>query len=853
MERTVLNAFTPIASMRAACTISFLLLALLLPAQTLIPFQGYKDLFGYATEDGQVMVEPKYKGIFEVLPADRFYTVLRHDGPLQALTRRGELIPMENRHDVVTEVENVQPYAGQIDTLKHLVAIRKGQKLTLRNTRTGAQTEWFNPTRNNNFDWLQVRYSSRREEKDPLQFTEGALPVWTSPTTLHFIDTDMKPLFDRDFGAGIVADEEYFIVAEGSEKLAIADRSGRVRTPFAWGMLQPGGKTGFFIAIGPTYTNNSGGHRYGLINADGELVLDTIYRSTIQPFGDMVIVEIDQRFGLMDYQGKEALPITAQQIYPVARERMALINDQDPNTKAQRAWLMDRQGRRMLSEYASRILPYDRRDFPHFVFEYPDRQEIRDTALQLITTLQGMDESEIVETGPWVIQRRHNAGSVWKYRLCDVAGQPLTPEHYDEMIRVFPRVYQVKSGGRYGVVNEKGEEIVPGRHALIRGSFNALDTLFRCQQDDGSWITYNLSGELLPETASGAKPLPPLPDGFTAVRQEHETGLVVVKDGINACGVLNEKGEWVLPAKKAVSYLPLTYYLVLEMPEALAPRLWKSYPFPEKLKLHRVNQSKEPSLEVDYVEYRSFEKKATNTSVHRTHPKLPNRKLIIAYIDEKGNPLTPFNVLDGPQFLKSRNLLTVADFNDTKPTRQLIVDERGTMLFALDTLMCYNPPHKQDGYNGTLEHLIVQQRSLGLVSYDTRIKSGLLDTLWRLQIPIEYLNLKVVIQDRLFAAADSTHAGLLYDWQGNLLHDFGRRPNQNYSQNNPLWWQVTPGQHVIISDGHTTVLLDEQNRVLGVYDLAFNGMDLDKRFFILKDPEERRIWARVQDGMVYRR
>lgn len=64
--------------------------AAMLPApQTLIPFQGYKDLFGYATEDGEVVIEPEHKGIFEILPAERFYTVLRHNGPLQALTKEG--------------------------------------------------------------------------------------------------------------------------------------------------------------------------------------------------------------------------------------------------------------------------------------------------------------------------------------------------------------------------------------------------------------------------------------------------------------------------------------------------------------------------------------------------------------------------------------------------------------------------------------------------------------------------------------------------------------------------------------------------------------------------------------------
>jgi hypothetical protein len=835
-----------------------LLTAALLPAQTLIPFQGYKDLFGYATEDGQVVMEPKYKGIFEILPEDRFYTVLRQNGPLLALTRKGELIPIENMHDVVTEVENVRPYARQIDTLLHLVAIVKGgTMLTLRNTRTGLQTEWYSPTRNNNIDWLQVRLPPRGEEMGPLQFTEGALPVWTSPTTLNFIDTDMKPLFDRDFGAGIVADAEHFIVAEGREKLAIADRKGVVRTPFAWGLLQPGGKTGYFIAIGPTYTNNKGGHRYGLINADGGLVLDTIYRS-IRPFGDVLIVERYQRYGLEDYQGKTVLPLSAQQIYPVAGERYVLIQDQDPATKAPRAWLMDRKGQRMLSEYASYILAYDRREFPHFVFDYPGRQVFCDTALQVIATLEGNDESMIVETDPWVIQRRNFREGSGKYGLYDVDGQVLTPELFDEMIRVYPRVYEVKSSGRYGVVNERGEEMVPGRYAAIVGSHNYRDTFFRCRQDDGSWTTYSLRGELLPEIAGEANQapfipaVPSIPDGFTVVRQPvYETGLVEVKDSLNACGVLNDRGEWVLPPKKGVQYLSLNYYLVLEVPEALAPNLWSYYPFPEKLKLHRVNQGKEPPLEVDYMQYDPLDEPiAGNTRVQKKHPKLPDRKLISAYIDEKGKLLTPFHVLEGPQYLKSRNLLTVTDFKDQAPLRQLVVDDRGKTLYELDTLVYLFPQHTIEWQ---LDYLIVQKPIQEPVENFMRIKSGMLDTLWQLQIPIEYLNLKVVILDRLFAATDSTHAGLLYDWRGNLLHDFGRRPNQHYSQENPLWWQVGAGQHVVVSDGNTTVLLDEQNRVLRVYDLKSGGLDADKRFFTLIDREERRIWVRVEDGMVYRR
>ncbi|MFZ2897521.1 MAG: WG repeat-containing protein [Saprospiraceae bacterium] len=833
-----------------------LLTAALLPAQTLIPYQGYKDLFGYATEDGQVVIEPKYKGIFEILPENRFYTVLRHNGPLLALTRKGELIPIENLHDVVTEVENVRPFVRQTDTLRHLVAIVKGEKLVLRNTRTGAQTEWFNPIRNNNFYWLQVPYSSRGEERDPLQFTEGVLPVWTSPTTLNFIDTDMKLLFDRDFGAGIVADAEHFIVAEGPQKLAIADRKGTVRTPFTWSQIQPGGKTGYFIAIGPTNTNNSGRHRCGLINAGGGLVLDTIYRS-IRPFGAVLIVEKGDRFGLMDYQGKTVLPITAHQIYSVAGDRYALIQDQDPATKASRAWLIDRKGQRIHSEYASQIIANHWREFPHFVFDYPGRQVICDTALQVIATLEDNDESEIVETGPWVIQRRKFRGGSGKYGLYDVDGQPLTPEFYDEMIRLYPRVYRVKSGGRFGVVNERGEEIVPGRYAAIGVFDNNRDTFFRCRQDDGSPLTYNLRGELLPGITAEDLPRlpPPIPNGFTAIWQENETGLAVVKDSLNAWGVLGDRGEWVLPPKKGVQYHALTYYLVLEVPESMAPHLWGSYPFPAKLKLHRVNQAEEPPLEVDYVQYYFLPEKTTNIAVQKKHPKLPDRKLITAYIDQKGNLLTPYHVLDGPDFLKSRNLLTITDFSDETPLRQLVVDNRGKTLYELDTLVCSLPPKKFLGVE--LDHLIVQKPLSGAVPLEERdsqrIKSGVLDTLWQLQIPIEYLNLRVVIMNRLFAATDSTHAGLLYDWQGNLLHDFGRRPNQRYSQKNPLLWQVGAGQHVVVSDGNTTVLLDEQNHVLRVYDLKFGGLDADTRFFTLIDREERRIWARVEDGMVYRR
>lgn len=86
---------------------------------------------------------------------------------------------------------------------------------------------------------------------------------------------------------------------------------------------------------------------------------------------------------------------------------------------------MDRNGQRIPLEYASRILPYDKRDFPHLVFEYPGRQVIRDAAFR-DRYLEGTDESEIVETG--IGNSAEQPDWRWKYGLFDVDGQPFTPE-----------------------------------------------------------------------------------------------------------------------------------------------------------------------------------------------------------------------------------------------------------------------------------------------------------------------------------------------------------------------------------------------------------------------------------------
>ncbi|MBK7407280.1 MAG: hypothetical protein IPJ40_03830 [Saprospirales bacterium] len=65
-----------------------LLTAALLPAQTLIPFQGYKDLYGYATEDGQVVIKPVHKASLKSCPPTVF-TVCATTARCRRLTRRG--------------------------------------------------------------------------------------------------------------------------------------------------------------------------------------------------------------------------------------------------------------------------------------------------------------------------------------------------------------------------------------------------------------------------------------------------------------------------------------------------------------------------------------------------------------------------------------------------------------------------------------------------------------------------------------------------------------------------------------------------------------------------------------------
>ncbi|MCC6459845.1 MAG: WG repeat-containing protein [Saprospiraceae bacterium] len=489
-------------------------------AQALIPYYGStspsgKARYGYATEEGKVLIEPRYQGIHEIMPAAKIFTVLNNpdverallqpgEPPLTAgkavlLLRSGLRMAVDNPKDVVVGVQDYNVYGKKLDSIGHLIGLPKGRDFMLYDLRKNTGKTYLHLVRNNSRDWFTNYYSPEREYLGPFRFTHGAMEVWKTPGTMNFVDTDLKEIFPRDFAAGRVADAGHFILAEAPNQYAIGDRSGKLRTPFVWTDIQPSGRAGFFMVTGPRYNHGKSGIA-GLIDADGNIILDTVYRN-ITPFGgDLLIVEKDQRFGLMDYSGKIVRPITAQSIQPVTGKRWLLVNEYGPGGSHPRSNLLDAGGKPMLPETVQGIGVPATIPIPHFLVQFSGYWAFYDLELNEIARFTGIDNGKIVETDPFVFQISTLVEGKYQYGLFDRDGHSLHPTGFDEIMRLVPHYFRVKKDTLFGVINSKGETLVPVQFLSIKAEVFRNDTLFWGEQANGRWMAYNRKGEKVPES-----------------------------------------------------------------------------------------------------------------------------------------------------------------------------------------------------------------------------------------------------------------------------------------------------------------------------------------------------------------
>ena len=497
-----------------------LLLASHAAAQNLIPYLGGnsvtgKGSYGYATEDGEVVIQPTYRGIHEIMPAGKIFTnlndiemeriLVRPDQPgipgsakAIFLLRSGRRIASDNPRGVVVGVQNYNFAGKKIDSIGHLLVFPKEKEMVFHDLRKNTEKAYLRLVRNNSTDWFSGYYPYGWGYLEPYRFTYGVAEVWKTPGTMNFIDADLKEIFPRDFAAGRVLDAKHFILAEDMYKYAIGDRTGKVRTPFVWTSIQPSGREGFFIVTGPRYNHGKSGIT-GLIDADGKIVLDTVYRN-ITPFGNMLIVEKDNKYGLMDFSGNTVLPITAREIYPVSGKRWLYVIDNDPVGGNMRTNFIDSSGRRLLPDAVRGIGFPGSTPILHYLVQFPEYTAFYDAELKEIARFKGIDGGKMVEANPLVFQLGKIVGNKYEYGLYDRDGNMLHAEGFDELMRFGSGVYRVKKDTLFGVINVKSETMVPIKYLSVKEYLYANDTLLWCENAGGRWDAFNRKGEKLPES-----------------------------------------------------------------------------------------------------------------------------------------------------------------------------------------------------------------------------------------------------------------------------------------------------------------------------------------------------------------
>ena len=238
--------------------------------------------------------------------------------------------------------------------------------------------------------------------------------------------------------------------------------------------------------------------------------------------------------------------------------------------------------------------------------------------------------------------------------------------------------------------------------------------------------------------------MPALGTGLLPVYQMTAAGQVA------SCGVVDTRGEWVLPPKKGVNYAPLSKVMVAELPAKY--RLTENMASPENFKVLRLGGTKEP-ITANVVGHRLF----TN---HNNFTMLigdTGKNGRFAYYNASGEQLTDNNLLNGGRHLERLNIVTVRDKKGG--VLDVIVDQQGKTVAELPGLEAdrvYDGPK-----HWTIAYFTAKERSSGL--------QGVVDSMGRTVLPFRYKELKIMVPGRLLSCTNEAGKTELLNWQGTVL------------------------------------------------------------------------------------
>ena len=468
-------------------------------AQKLIPFLSKKGTYGFATETGALVVKPQFDKPDQMFEEEKAAVYVKKDGQQVAVLRNNELLTGNALlHRALPVIDYASDGRTVINSLTHLLGLIYADSIRLYHNKKTIKTDYLLPSMGIHPSWFVEDHPYNRGYADAIKFIYGAYGVWKAPGKLNFIDANLKELFSRDFQAGMIVDENYFIVAEGPERYAIADRKGKIRTPFTWHRISPSGMTGFFIVNNPVSASAQPLGRAGLMDAKGKLIIDTIYHAiTPAPGSGLFIVDKGGKFGVLNTKGQVIIPIEQSRIIYLQEARCFQVGFTPGD-------ILDINGKSILTKPFEGFAKRDGDGPVHYMMVTQDSGrlvQLFDLQMDEMLAIRDVEDALLVQEMPRRFKISLRSGNEMAVDLRDEKGMPVSDGQYKELKRMnfFSGLFQVVSDGLTGVINDEGRTIVPLKYATIQPEISATDTLVWARKKDGGfWSAYSLHGELLP-------------------------------------------------------------------------------------------------------------------------------------------------------------------------------------------------------------------------------------------------------------------------------------------------------------------------------------------------------------------
>lgn len=322
-----------------------------------------------------------------------------------------------------------------------------------------------------------------------------------------------------------------------------------------------------------------------------------------------------------------------------------------------------------------------------------------------------------------------------------------------------------------------------------------------------------------------------------------------------ACGVLDLEGNWLLEPKAGVEYLVLSPFLVAEFPVGARS---SSHEFFEKgLRLHRVQQTEKGFFEANWLGRDRFSREEGNNMKIGRIRKGTTRLAEYAYFDGQGRAITEWIFENGPDFLKSKNLIHIWK-HGVYGIRQAVINENGKTIFELGDWMTEDSPRSRGGDNDKWTHLIIQKRRDEILK-DTLgrlipMPQGLMDSTGRIVLPLQFFDLAVRENDRFLTAKTAAGNAVLMTLDGSTIHEFKPGKSNILMQHIGRGLKRANAGPMAAWTENETVLLDDNNAVIRHFDLPFGREVLPEKMaerFVVLIKNNQKVWADFRSGKLF--